>query len=353
MEDSGHDSHRESDNKVDSSTQYNFERTNMSSSNHLEVNELMEDLRLVREQLASMKAEAQELKAHNTRKFNGYKAEYNELLVEKNSILEELMKTQSEKDIALEIVSAMEKSNEETNVDECIIDSRCDGDCEHVGCNTQQLQRLKTLKEQGGKRSSPAEAILIKHCPQCNFTSRSSEAIKQHVNSVHVNHPSCPFCQVGFHNLQALRRHIDQQHSEDRPAVKQTRPDNRERPCIFFLQPRGCKKGSTCDFSHTGVQQRVMKVRKFCRNGPGCQWKPRCMYVHPEDGETLPDRATREEGRRRQWSGSDRHTGGNSSSNQGFGNPDFSQTPPGYSMTEFPGLGQPERPTVIKRLISQ
>ena len=55
----------------------------MSSSNHLEVNELKEDLRLVKEQLASMKAEAQELKAHNTRKLNGYKAEYNELLVEK------------------------------------------------------------------------------------------------------------------------------------------------------------------------------------------------------------------------------------------------------------------------------
>ena len=49
--------------------------------------------------------------------------------------------------MALEKVSIMEKSNAEANVDECIIDSWCDGDYEHVGFNIQQIQRLKVLKE--------------------------------------------------------------------------------------------------------------------------------------------------------------------------------------------------------------
>ena len=122
MEESGLQSHRESDTKVDSSSQCNIESTNISNQKSIEVNELKEDLRLAREQVAIMKADAQELKAHNTRKFNGCKSEYNELMLEKNNILEELMKIQLQKDIALEKVATLEKYNLEDNVDECIID---------------------------------------------------------------------------------------------------------------------------------------------------------------------------------------------------------------------------------------
>ena len=87
MEESGLDSHRESDTKVDFSSQCNIESTNISNQKSTEINELKEDLRLVREQVALMKADAQELKAHNTRKFTGYKSDYNELMLEKNNIL--------------------------------------------------------------------------------------------------------------------------------------------------------------------------------------------------------------------------------------------------------------------------
>ena len=91
--------------------------------------------------------------------------------------------------MALEKVAIMEKSNAEANVDECIIDSWCDGDYEHVGCNIQQIQRLKVLKEQGVVRSSRAEEVLLKHSPQCNFTLRTNEGVKQHVTSEHRNYP--------------------------------------------------------------------------------------------------------------------------------------------------------------------
>ena len=92
MEESGLDGHRESDTKVDSSSQCNIETRNISNHKSIEINEMKEDLRLFREQVTTMKADAEELKAHNNKKFIGYKAEYNEFLVEKNTILEELMK---------------------------------------------------------------------------------------------------------------------------------------------------------------------------------------------------------------------------------------------------------------------
>ena len=60
------------------------------------------------------------------------------------------------------------------------------------------------------------------------------------------------------------------------------------------MQPRGCKKGSKCDFSHERVgNNQVEKLPKLCQNSRMCSWKPRCRYIHPEDGKTLPERAPR------------------------------------------------------------
>ena len=69
-------------------------------------------------------------------------------------------------------------------------------------------------------------------------------------------------------------------------------------------------------------QEGIVKVRKMCRNGPMCSWKPGCRYVHPEEGEMMPQRAQRE---------------------PVFVMPDVTQPPPGYQLasnSDFPGLEQ-------------
>ena len=194
--------------------------------------------------------------------------------------------------------------------------------------------------------------MKIKHrCPQCNFTSAIKNDIEKHVKTKHDSHPNCPFCHVGFFNLSALKHLIDSMHKE--PLVSELRtnvitngntksPHNR--PCVFFLQPRGCKKGQSCDFSHDAnrLQLRISKVPKLCYNGPTCNWKPSCRYVHLEDGETIPARAPRERGRRIEYN------------NQDFVAPDLTTPPPGYSpslssMTDFPGLPQLGRPSVFRQ----
>ena len=271
------------------------------------------------------------------------------------------MKVQSERYIAFAKVESMEKIAEEDQVDECIKDSRCNGDCEHVGCNIEQVQQLKALKELGGKRRSPAEEVALtpwKYCPQCNFKSRINNEVKEHVNDAHRSDPTCPFCSIGFTNLNALGRHIEERHKDNGPAlhqnsnvVSQTRPNVSRGPCIFFLQPRGCKKGAYCDFSHSGAPQRVMKVRKLCLNGPVCSWKPRCRYIHLEDGETIPERAPREQERRTQNQVG--LLGGATSGEQGFRNPVSSLSPPGFSLTEYPGMAQPARPSMFRPWMSQ
>ena len=152
-----------------------------------------------------------------------------------------------------------------------------------------------------------------------------------HVQNEHGSHPNCPFCQIGFTNLTVLRKHIYTMHTEQSPhnarasVIVQNNISTRrikQKQCIFFLQPRGCKKGSSCDFSHNinNQQPRITKVRIVFYNGPTCTWKPGCKYVHLED----------------------------------FLAPNVSQPPPGYnssfsSMKEFPGLPQIRRPSVFQQ----
>ena len=99
-------------------------------------------------------------------------------------------------------------------------------------------------------------------------------------------------------------------------------------PCAFFSQPRGCKKGSDCDFSHNlNSQGVVLKVRKLCRNGLNCSWKPGCKFIHLEDGEVMPPRAQREQV-------------------QDFVLPNLRQPPPGFNLassTHFPSLQRRSR----------
>ena len=163
-------------------------------------------------------------------------------------------------------------------------------------------------------------------CPQCNSSFDNTTRLEQHIKDTHSNLPTCPFCWIGFTNHMVLRNHIDQSHKErtlQTVHTNNTRPERKKGLCIFFSQPRGCKKGTDCDFSHEHMsQESLLKVRKFCRNGPSCSWKPGCKFIHPEDGEVMPARANRE-------------------SEQGFVMPDLTTPPHGYNLassTDFPSI---------------
>ena len=169
-----------------------------------------------------------------------------------------------------------------------------------------------------------------------------------------------------------MKQHIDFMHKNitPRPSVI-TESVTRSRPkniCIFNLQPNGCKKGLNCTHSHETNNQlhKINKIPKLCYNGPSCNWMPVCRYIHQEDGESLPARAPRvprEESRRFQvkqcyWSASECPRGGPTSCSfvhmpepipQGFVTEDRSQPPPGYSLTEYPGLPAPRRPSIFQQ----
>ena len=237
---------------------------------------------------------------------------------------------------------ALTEEGETVEVEECIQDEKCKGNCSHIiEEDLRNLRNFRKMKLQGGIRSTPTENPLnqvVHRCPQCDYITQDKTTLEKHVKEVHSNQPTCPFCSVGFTNHLVLRKHIDQIHKEKTLQIfRSGEQDNnsavqssssqvqisgtikRKRGiCAFFLQPRGCKKGSDCDFSHE--QTKIFKVRKLCRNGQGCSWKPGCKYIHLEDGEVMPPREQKV---------------------QGFVMPDLSQPPPAFNLassTDFPNM---------------
>ena len=183
-----------------------------------------------------------------------------------------------------------------------------------------------------------SEHRTMHRCPQCNFISQDKAIFDQQIKQVHSNLPTCPFCYIGFTNHIFLRKHIDQYHQEktlqrvqrNNNVVQgsQNRLESKKGPCAFFPQPQGCRKGSECDFSHEqNSDGAVLKVRKLCRNGFRCSWKPSCKFIHLEDGEVMPPRLQKEQV-------------------QGFVMPNLSHPPPGYNLgssRDFPSLQKESR----------
>ena len=344
--------------------------------------------------------ESQDEKVKNEKEFEMFKKQsqinYKSLLEENYKLNEDMIQQQQVKDLAIALLEAELKKvkaeqilkefrfkssdNSEAEVeivetDECIVTALCSGNCDHISC------RMQTMKLQGARRTSPtasAENQKLIKCPQCNFSSAVKSHIEKHVQNKHGSLPNCPFCHIGFLNVGALKRHIGNTHKEDvesvatRPSVliqrSETGSNVSRGPCIFYMQPQGCKKGAMCDFSHdTGRQlPKVAKIPKLCYNGRDCTWKPRCRYLHPEDGETMPVRIAKEGGRRPQvkhchWSAEECPRGGPSTcsflhrtqqNNQDFVTPDVSRLPPGYSLAslaEFPGLPGQMRPSLFRQ----
>ena len=220
--------------------------------------------------------------------------------------------------------------------------------------------KLSKMKSVGGKRTSPVSKPEMKKntwypCTLCNFHSNIESARDWHIQNVHYNAAPCPLSSNRFNDLQSLKEHINVNHKEN---SVQTEKMITSKICAFFQKERGCKKKDNCDFSHdisTG-DIKIIKINKLCRNGPRCHWKPRCKYIHPEDGEVVPPREER--GRR---------TNNNENRGQGFGGVDLSRAPPGYlvgtlvgmrsqggqqslpdirNMTEFPNMGEPRYLTI-------
>ena len=267
MEHSGGINERKGDQKVDFSNQCNIGETG-------ELNDLKMNPARSREEVSELKKEKVQLKVHNARKHASYEAELNEILIDKERFKMEVVKLQLERDLLLAKVTSMENDNDANEVDECIKDMGCEGNCLHVGCSMTQLQRLNFLKNQGGRRNSPAERNTnskLFYCPQCNFKSNQEKEIENHVQREHDTCTSCPFCLVGFQNQIALQRHVENKHKENTGIIRERQQSFRERrisfkkePCIFFIQPRGCKKGPECNFSHDlGAQYTSVKVKIF------------------------------------------------------------------------------------------
>ena len=170
----------------------------------------------------------------------------------------------------------------------------CEVSFHHTGALRQHISSI---------HNEANEEVLDKFtCPQCDTKFRLKGDMERHVNETHRDYPNCPFCQVSFLHIEALRQHIKTTHNESNDESVQIvdniqRHKRPERPCHFFFQPRGCKKGNSCDYSHeSGAENLFTKVPKVCNNGLDCTWKPRCRYVHLEDGEKIPNNVNREQG---------------------------------------------------------
>ena len=216
-EESGQSTQRDSDQKVDFGIQCELGDCNPNVRAGL-MTRLETNLRQAKEEIVELKQEAKHLKLHNARKQAGFQSEYEEILLEKQRVNIEMVKLQSQNNILIAKVESLESLEKENQVDECVANVACDGDCQHVKCNVDQAQRLQDMKNLGGRRNSPVEYgktnPMIK-CPQCNFKSTRKSEVEDHVKKTHSINYNCPFCLIGFSNHESLGRHIDNYHSEN------------------------------------------------------------------------------------------------------------------------------------------
>ena len=162
--------------------------------------EIEEDLRLARLEVGQLKRENELLRHINKTQTENHAKKVTHIEgenisaikvfeVEYNKALKEIARLQKENHllIAREEVITSVMDNEK---DECILNIKCKGDCEHL------------VKE------------VIHRCTQCSNRFQNKTAMEQHMKEVHKEHPNCPFCSVSFTSLNVLRKHIDETHPE-------------------------------------------------------------------------------------------------------------------------------------------
>ena len=236
------------------------------------------------------------------------------------------------------------------HIDECINVSSCVGDCTDVS----ESRKLSSLKQSGSKRTCPQTTPDPKpmfYCDVCTFMTQNKTYFISHMKQHHENKEAqkiieCPQCGFKAMSKERFNTHMKQVHTH----TQVTETQNKRRPCAYFGTRNGCKKGNECPYDHSTQAQNepVIKVPKLCKDKETCAWKPRCRYVHPEEGEALPVRGVREgprEGRARicfyptncprggpvAEGGSCSYFHPNPANPQDFVSLDYSQPPPGWS----------------------
>ena len=116
----------DNDDKLDMATPCSLRDTDITGR----MRELEEDLRLAKHEI---KKDRSILKANNDRKHKGSESEYDELLNEAFAFREELNKLQSEKEMISAKLISLEKNKSENEVDECVVNVACEGNCSNVG----------------------------------------------------------------------------------------------------------------------------------------------------------------------------------------------------------------------------
>ena len=117
MEESGNNKERISDQKVDISIQCTFEDLVFPQNVRAGLMTKLEDnLKLAKLEIDELIKEKKQLKAHNARKHAGYENEYEEVLMEKQRMSNEIVKLQTERDILLAKVTTLEQKAEDNEV---------------------------------------------------------------------------------------------------------------------------------------------------------------------------------------------------------------------------------------------
>ena len=279
---------------------------------------------------------------------------YNEIKKEKDKMMDEMVAMQTENDLMREKIQLIEKEKkihknmklfnvlldevkDSSDPDECVNKVNCEGDCNAVA----DAVKLHMMKKAGVNRTCPQEKPLEKpifKCDKCDFISQNKTYFTKHVkdHNVHDN------------KIAENARNISGQHK-----VKG--------PCSYYKSQNGCKKGNSClwDHSEKAQAQIVKKIPKLCQNKETCSWKPRCKYVHPEDGESLPIRDRQERvpapAQRLQrlhfppQAAPQGHQ--EPSGSQGFGHPDVGHHPPGWTQIPPPIYRNPEQ--IIENITKQ
>ena len=155
------------------------------------------------------KEKIQQHKKYITRLEKQYEKKLEELRTEKDKILEDMIKLQTEYDLTREKVDSVEKKEKmkrnlelfnslvnaddhKQQKDECINSVACDGDCDNVN----ELRRLNSLKKLGSSRvcpqTKPQDKPLLK-CDMCDFISQNKDYMSIHIKK-HEEEKNCKQC---------------------------------------------------------------------------------------------------------------------------------------------------------------
>ena len=279
--------------------------------------------------------------ADDKNEFKKQKLEHEKKSNEKDKIMNEMVKMQTDNDLMREKIEIIDKEKkihknmklfkvlvdevkESEDPDECINKVNCEGSCNEVA----DAVKLHLMKKAGITRTcpqdKPLEKVMLK-CEKCEFISQNKVYFTKHMNN-----------------------HYEEESKIAKKARNISGQNKIKKPCSYFNNPNGCKKGNSClwDHSDEAQAQSVKKIPKICQNKDTCTWKPRCKYVHPENGESLPVKQARvfsalqmSQGQSFHQAASKGHQGGSGS--LGFGSPDIGRHPPGWTQIPPPTYQSP------------